>query len=348
MKKITVLFLCSVLLIVCNCTQEPDPTFYLQYDWSIAFLRGNDVFRNIFIYDLERDREKMLSDDFTYESDFTWSADGSKLLFIKEFEGISSLSVFSFDDGTTIPVHQVTGSNPQYSLSPDGSKIAYSVIESGNFASVYIMNSDGTEKQYQFKIQHDDYLIWSNSNSGLYYLDWYGKIINFAIGDSLSENVVMEGYSFNYLSCSENRNRIVFENRNSQFPDGIYVCNMDFTGITQVSDEGYEPKLSHDGSKIVYVSSGFDHESQIIVSTLWSIQTDGTNRQKILETGDTIVTPSWSADGDRITFCIVEQLSASSEAYFVCVVNDDGTGFSALASDSGNILSVPQWRPGSH
>ena len=77
----------------------------------------------------------------------------------------------------------------------------------------------------------------------------------------------------------------------------IYRINADGTGLKQMT-EGRDGNVSPDGKKIVYTQKGAKGFG------VWTMNTDGTNRQQIIPNESEIggIAPVWSADGQKIAF----------------------------------------------
>ena len=63
-----------------------------------------------------------------------------------------------------------------------------------------------------------------------------------------------------------------------------------------------DPQVSPDGNYIVYVRTEMDIMKDGRSSSLWIINTDGSNHQKLTSSNNNESSPRWSPDGKRISF----------------------------------------------
>src|SRR5262245_61122886 len=63
-----------------------------------------------------------------------------------------------------------------------------------------------------------------------------------------------------------------------------------------------DPQISPDGSKIVFVRSGYDIMTDRVRSSLWIVNPDGSDLRALLGPGRGARSPRWSPDGKRLAF----------------------------------------------
>lgn len=347
--RIRILFLVSILgLILYSCNRKGDPDYYLQFDWDIAYYRENDVFRKLYIYYTENDYERLISEDFTSEYNSQWSPDGSSISFFADSIRNSTLSVYDFETDVINPILIIEGDSPLHTWSPDGSKIAVCSKGTDNKSDIQIIDPGGTELQVINDLNHSKYLFWGPFDNSLFYLNWYGKITILDLEEPLLKQVVDNEFSLDELSRSANFEKLVFVNKDNQYPDGIYVSQSSLFDFKLVAESGNEPRLSHDASKIVYINRSIDQETQARISSLFTVSSSGQEKQMVFESINWLMHPNWSADGSKIVFVSVEELSPNAALYHLCIINEDGTGFTVLASASDHRILYPYWRPDIH
>lgn len=126
--------------------------------------------------------------------------------------------------------------------------------------------------------------------------------------------------------------------RSEREPAGIYVMGATGENPRRISEFGYSPSWSPDGSKIVVSTSYQDFPSVKSPSALWVI--DVVSGNKKLWTESVALQPSWSPDGNRIAFWYTENRGKR----IVATIAAAGGEPVDLASDS-NTNWNPVWSP---
>ena len=78
-----------------------------------------------------------------------------------------------------------------------------------------------------------------------------------------------------------------------------------------------EIQLSPDGKKIVYQKMGFDIMEDKSIGTLWIMNTDGSDDQKLTSRDQNESSPRWSPNGDQIAFVSAGENGAEIFLYWV-------------------------------
>lgn len=116
----------------------------------------------------------------------------------------------------------------------------------------------------------------------------------------------------------------------------IYVMRIDGSEtrrLTDHPDSDWDPDLSPDGQKVVFVSNR-DGKSDIYL-----VNVDGTDLTRLTEDADNDTNPAWSPGGQQIVF--VSSRDDGSEIY---TMNADGSGIVRLTDDEFSN-SEPAWSP---
>ena len=74
-----------------------------------------------------------------------------------------------------------------------------------------------------------------------------------------------------------------------------------------------DPRISPDGSRVVYVRRGFDIMTDGARSALWSINTDGSDHRALTDGTSGAASPRWSPDGGRLLY--VSSQDGSSQIF---------------------------------
>jgi len=192
--------------------------------------------------------------------------------------------------------------------SPDGSKIAYTVI-SGDQNYIQVMNADGSGTYTLVNLPgHHFHPTWSPDGSQI------------AFTSDL-------------------------HNPGPETPNDIYVINADGSGTTlnlTNSPTVHEdhPNWSPDGMKIAYTNySGSDYS----VVEIYAMNADGSNPVNLTNSGEPDFAPDWSPDGARIAFYRTLG-SGSSALRQIFIMNADGSGQTRLTFTGGQCW-YPNWSP---
>ena len=115
--------------------------------------------------------------------------------------------------------------------------------------------------------------------------------------------------------------------------------NLDVFDLQYVRD----PQISPDGSLIVYVRTEMDIMKDGRSSSLWIINPDGTNHQKLTSNNFNESNPRWSPDGKRISFISNSDDGNGSEIYIYWT---DSRQYSSISQLDGSPRSLKWSRDG--
>ena len=101
------------------------------------------------------------------------------------------------------------------------------------------------------------------------------------------------------------------------------------------------PQISPDGNRVVYVRTEMDIMKDGKSSSLWLINSDGTDHQKLTSNTFNESNPSWSPDGKKISFISNSNDGNGSEIYIYWI---DSKQYSSISQLSGSPKST-KWSP---
>jgi len=241
-------------------------------------------------------------------------------------------------DGETQCIHYVPiqlNDVMPFALSPDGTQIAYSLMDDDGW-HLFLGNMDGGESR---QLTHGEFVdihpSWSPDGDQIVFVrsDSYQTDL-YQISLDTNEIVQLTNDQAIELmpSWSPDGSRIAFSSDRTG-NDEIFIINSDGSNLQQISvNSGSDvlPVWSPDG-KILFSSErngSYD---------LFLMNDDGTNLQPLTDSEFQDIFPTWSPDGQQIAFC--SERDGNTDLY---VMNVDGSGLVNL-TEAWSWDCMPQW-----
>lgn len=201
--------------------------------------------------------------------------------------------------------------------SPDGTRVA--IGSRYGDMGVWVANADGSDAT---QLTASGYAPAWSPDGTMIALVLQGLRVMSAEGSEPAPLTSSSPWEFMW---SPDGTRIVFSD-----PAGLWVVNVDGSGLIQVATVGQSPAWSPDGTTIAFVVFGNETDP---VSDIRLVRPDGSGSRTLNYSGRR---PIWSPDGSRLAFTL---------GTGVCVVNADGSGFTRLSRTWGTKDWAPTWSP---
>ena len=227
-------------------------------------------------------------------------------------------------------------------FSPDGRLIVfYSDAEQPDMSSIWVANSDGTERRLVYRSDSIGTYFTSAKfhPSGNKILFWEESISILEQNDTeWNDNITitrLQGKG-GVPSCSSDGTQIIYLSGEGGGVGDVWVMDIDGTNRTQLTfdkDGGDNPSYSPDGKKILYERRSDNGESEI-----WLMNANGTEKKMVLDDSWYSSNPTFMPDG-KILFASgrVSPHSKKVGIPSIWMMEQDG---------SNQTLLIPNWVAG--
>ncbi len=275
-----------------NAVKPAEATFPGK-NGKIAFASFSDIGHNIHAIDADGTGEVVLTNDRGGNNWPAWSADGTKLAFLRQ----SSLYTMNADGtGQTEIVRSLRAPEGSPSMSeigsptwsPDGTKIAFHANSAYFYGTpnfeIYVVNSDGTNPTKITNNPGGDFFpAWSPNGS---------KIAFTSTRDSVNFGPEPIHYNSNqeiFVMDTDGANPVrLTQHNNAEYCPARDDCRSAFNG---------QPDWSPDGSKIAFISIRTGSP------TIFTMNADGSGQTELAQSMRLSPEyPVWSPDGSKIAF----------------------------------------------
>ena len=254
----------------------------------IAFARGDiDHTYDLWLMNADGTGETRVR-DAPFANDFlpSWTRNGTRLVFVTT----SQIAVIARDGSGFTPLTPAGTSAYTPSVSPDGTRIAYSQLRSGVDYDIWVMKIDGTNPQrLTTDTAYEDHPTWSPDGTRIAFTRDYAIYVMDADGANVQRLSAAGTTNDGGPAWSPDGMRIAFHS-GAGVPAHIYTMKPDGSAVTPLTgglDNDYFPAWSPDGSRIAFTSGRGG------VGGIWSMRSDGTDLRR-LSSGGFDMYAAWS------------------------------------------------------
>jgi hypothetical protein len=307
------LFLALALVVACLLCAIAWPMFdrasaqnSTKFNGKIAFVTNrNGPPGEIYVMNPDGTNQQNITNSPASETRPTFSHDGKKIAFVKDFKGVYLMNPdgtgqTTVIDGTVAGFTSIT-SFPDWS--PDDTKIVFDAIAKGSQdgGDIYIVNIDGTGlTRLTTDPANDTTPAWSPDGQKIAFASLRNPVpneVNYEIyvmnADGSNQTRITNNTKFDLgPAWSPDSTRIAFTSRRDDNFE-VYVMNADGSNqarLTNNPEQDSDPKWSPDGTKIVFMSS---HTGGGRFGEIYTMNPDGTDQVNLTNATSFDMDPSW-------------------------------------------------------
>jgi len=332
-----------------------------QTSSQIAYIAWRGGERSLYVWDMEAHKEVKLTDDLEeLESKFSWSPDGTQIVFQGGFRyEQSELYTVNVQNGELerLTENDTLDENPDWSPCGDWIAFASGVDASGGY-KLWLINPDSHERKTVINdpsIQFDtsfSWPIWSPDAAKIAVITpmspatmaW--DIIDVSSGHQvllIKHEGAEVGLGPNMAAWHPNGKEFAYSsNQRGTFDIYVQAVESNVAGepkrLTELSCNSRAPVWHPDKAIILFTCLYLD-ESEQIESQLYTVDVETLEIRQLTDEGNSFW-GDWSPDGERIAFSLEQD-----GAHYLAVMNADGSNIAVLEETRSDDIWMPKWAP---
>lgn len=226
-------------------------------------------------------------------------------------------------------------------------EIVFAVERRQQYANLYLMRPDGTKLRRITSSRGSDFFpAWSPDGKWIAYISNGSRprdqvayeIYVMRANGSRHRRVTRDRFPDYDLAWAPDGKHFVFQSTRPSATSGVWVMNVNGTGVRRLTGDAAQPAWSPDGKTIAFVRSG----------KIWLMNSDGSGVRQLTvppeppgseSPGGSDQTPDWSPNGEYIAF---ERAYRGRRDIYA--IRRDGTGIRRLTKEAGQHI-FPAWSP---
>jgi TolB protein len=276
---IFVLAITLVGIVSCGKDNPVEPKIIVGREVLFSSSRSGGA-EDLFVMNADGTGLHRLTNDAANDQAPRWSPDGSKIVFIHQYDpngDSSNVTIMDADGSNRVRLtHDYSDANPSWS--PDGTQVSFQRNPYDPTNQLWVINADGTSPH--LLIDSDSLngvteISWTPQNTFLG-ADWYG-IVRFSADGTVRTRILPLTYvqdAFPRLSPDGTKIAFAWGGPSATGLSDIYVVGADGSNLLQLTTSGTasNPAWSPDGTRIGYDNGNF---------SIWTMKSDGTDKTRI-------------------------------------------------------------------